>query len=267
MQPDEYRAFTAALTDTLARDPRVVGLIALGSMAEQDYMPDQWSDHDFFVITESGTQESFRTDLTWLPNHDRIAFWLRENAHALRVVYDTGHIVEPVVLDKDELSAIHTNRYLVLIDHSDVLPRIVAAATRTIEQAQEAANSDHLLNIGMFMVNLIVGVGRYYRGERLSGHTYVKVYAQDHLLRLLATYVPAPQSSLLDNLAPNRRFEQVYPELGAELDAVALLPPPAAAARLLDLAERGLVDRMPGFPASHVAVVRRFLADAAAKEA
>jgi len=266
MHIDEYHAFTATLSATLAQDPRVVGLIALGSMAEQDYMPDRWSDHDFFVITEPGAQEAFRTDLSWLPDHHRIAFWLRENAHALRVVYDSGHIVEPVVLDKDELSAIDINRYLVLIDHSDVLPRIAAAATRTTEQAQEAADSDQL-NGGMFLVNLIVGVGRYYRGERLSGHTYVKVYAQDHLLRLLGKYVPAPQRSLLDNLAPSRRFEQVYPELGAELDAIALLPPPDAAARLLNLAERALLDLMPGFPTADLAVARRFLIDAASARA
>jgi len=262
MQPDEYHAFTATLTETLARDLRVVGLIALGSMAEQDYAPDRWSDHDFFVVTVPGVQETLRADLSWLPEYRRIAFRLREGPHALRVVYDTGHILELVVFDADELSGAYANRYRVLIDHGDVTARITAVATRTSEEAQRSADSDEF-NLGMFLVNLLVGVGRYYRGERLSGHTYVKVYAQDHLLRLLGKYVPAPQRSLLDNLAPSRRFEQVYPELGAELDAIALLPPPDAAARLLDLAERSLTASMPDFPAAHLAVVRRFLADAA----
>ena len=63
MQLDDYRLYTAALTQSLADDPRVLGLIALGSMAEQDYLPDQWSDHDFFVVTIPGQQEAFRTDL------------------------------------------------------------------------------------------------------------------------------------------------------------------------------------------------------------
>lgn len=36
MQLDDHCAFTTTLTATLARDPRVAGLIALGSMAEQD---------------------------------------------------------------------------------------------------------------------------------------------------------------------------------------------------------------------------------------
>ena len=72
MQLDDYRAYTTALTRNLANDPRVLGLIALGSMAEQDYLPDQWSDHDFFVVTVPGQQEAFRTDLSWLPDHQRI---------------------------------------------------------------------------------------------------------------------------------------------------------------------------------------------------
>lgn len=264
MELEQYRTFTATLTETLAADGRVVGLIALGSMAEQDYPPDRWSDHDFFVITEPGAQEALRADLSWLPDHQRIAFQLREGPHALRVVYDSGHILELVVFDPDELNSAYANRYRVLFDRGDATARIAAVAVRTAEEAQQSADSD-AFNLGMFLVNLLVGAGRYYRGERLSGHTYVKVYAQDHLLRLLGKYVPAAQRSLLDNLAPSRRFEQVYPELGAELDAIALLPAPAAADRLLDMAEAALREHMPGFPAGDVAVVRRFLAAAPAK--
>lgn len=260
MQLEQYRAFTTTLTETLRHDPRVVGLIALGSMAEQDYAPDRWSDHDFFVITEPGVQEALRSDLSWLPDHSRIAFTLREGPHALRVVYDTGHILEPVVFDEVELDGAYANRYRVLIDRADVTAKIATAAARTADEAQRSADSDEF-NLGMFLVNLLVGVGRYYRGERLSGHTYVKVYAQDHLLRLLGKYVPAVQRSLLDNLAPSRRFEQVYPELGAALDAIALLPAPDAAVCLLDLAEQALMDRMPAFPAAHLAVVRRYIDD------
>jgi lincosamide nucleotidyltransferase B/F len=266
MRTEQYRAFTTILTETLTADTRVVGLVALGSMAEQDYLPDRWSDHDFFVITEPGAQEAFRRDLSWLPDYQRIAFRLREGPHALRVVYDSGHIVEMVVFDASELDGAYANRYRVLIDRGDVAARIAAAAARTAQEAQQSADSDEF-NLGMFLVNLLVGAGRYYRGERLSGHTYVKVYAQDHLLRLLGKYVPALQRSLLDNLAPSRRFEQVYPDLGAQLDAIALLPAPVAAASLLDLAQDALDSRMPAFPSADLAVVRRFLAEAASDSA
>ncbi len=80
MDLKQYRTFTATLTETLAVDGRVVGLIALGSMAEQDYPPDRWSDHDFFVITEPGAQEAFRADLSWLPDHQRAGRFRRRGA-------------------------------------------------------------------------------------------------------------------------------------------------------------------------------------------
>lgn len=262
MQLDEYRAFTAELTETLARDPRVVGLVAAGSMADRDYPPDQWSDHDFFVVTVPGAQEAFLSEVSWLPDHQRIAYWFRENVHGLRVIYTSGHIVEPVAVDEMELAEFSANRYRVLIDRSNVAGQMAAIAARTAVQTAEALGSDSF-NIGMFLVNLLVGVGRYERGERLSGHTFVKVYAQDHLLKLLIKYLPAARHDLLDNLAPSRRFEQVYPELGAALDAIALLAPPEAAARLLDLAEQALQDRMPEFPALAIDAARRRLAGVA----
>ena len=53
LTPDAYAAFTEALRARLEADPRVVGLVALGSMARRDYEPDRWSDHDFFVITRA----------------------------------------------------------------------------------------------------------------------------------------------------------------------------------------------------------------------
>ena len=76
MQPDAYRAFTQALTERLRADPRAIGLVAVGSMADRDYGPDEWSDHDFFVITPPGGQEELRSDLSWLPSADRIALSL-----------------------------------------------------------------------------------------------------------------------------------------------------------------------------------------------
>src|SRR6476659_6616425 len=58
MHPDEYRAFTEQLTERLRADERAIGLVAVGSMADRDYAPDEWSDHAFFLITPPGTYSS-----------------------------------------------------------------------------------------------------------------------------------------------------------------------------------------------------------------
>jgi hypothetical protein len=63
MTPEEYGAFTEALRRSLEADPRVLGLVAVGSMAERETRPDAWSDHDFLVVVSPGAQEEMRNEL------------------------------------------------------------------------------------------------------------------------------------------------------------------------------------------------------------
>lgn len=49
MNLTQYNQFTEELRLKLAGDDRVLALVAVGSMAQQDYQPDEWSDHDFLL--------------------------------------------------------------------------------------------------------------------------------------------------------------------------------------------------------------------------
>jgi hypothetical protein len=224
----DYGAFTTALVERLRADPRVAGLVAVGSMAAVDNQPDLWSDHDFFVITASGGQEELRSDLSWLPWRDLIAFAFRETDQRLKVFYDDGHLIEFAVFDLEEVRLAAVDRYRVLLDRGGVAERVAEVAAAPHEQP-----TDEYL-FGMFLSAVQVGAGRTARGERLSGRCSV-VSGVRHFCRLVARVVPA-ESALLDEYDPLRRFEQVYPELGAELDH-ALGTDPLA---VLDVAERVL---------------------------
>jgi hypothetical protein len=254
MDATRYTAFANTLRERLAQDASALGLVALGSMAQQDYGPDQWSDHDFFVVVESGTQARFRADLGWLPDAARIIFAYQETAHGLKVVYDDGHLLEFAVFDLDELNLARVNRFRVLLDRSDVTQRIAAVAARTAREG--GAGHDDRVLLGNFLANLLVGVGRHRRGDRLSGRRFVCDFALGHLLALLAKHLPAPQHALLDNFDTRRRFEQVYPALGAELHAIIHKNTETAALALVELAERELLPRLPQFPRPAVAVLR-----------
>src|SRR3954454_25345021 len=120
MDADAYRAFTDELTDCARADERVVGLVAVGSTADSDYAPDEWSDHDFFLVSKPGEQEGLRQDLRWLPADERIAFSFRETAHGLKVFYDDGHMIEFAVFDVAEIALAGANRYRVLLDRGGV---------------------------------------------------------------------------------------------------------------------------------------------------
>ncbi|HEY0372989.1 MAG TPA: hypothetical protein VGD79_13370, partial [Thermoanaerobaculia bacterium] len=114
-----YHAFTDQLAATLTADPRILGLIALGSMAEVGgRLPDRYSDHDFFVITQHA--EAFRATTEWLPHAGRIALWFRETPHGCKAVYDDGHLVEYAVFTPDELQLARVNDYRVLLDRERI---------------------------------------------------------------------------------------------------------------------------------------------------
>ena len=243
MDPAEYESFTRDLQERLSADPRVLGLVAVGSMARRpEHLPDRWSDHDFFVIVTAGAQESFRSNLGWIPRYGDIALSFRETAHGVKVVFRDGHLIEFAVFDPDELTVARINRYRTLIDRERIDERIARVAERTAAEARPP--SEEWL-VGQFLTNLLVGVGRHHRGERLSGRQLVEASAVAHLVALLTRRASSPETAKLDPLDPLRRFETVFPSLGRRLDGVAGMETPEAARALLDIALQELPGRIP----------------------
>ena len=108
-------------------------------------------------------------------------------------------------------------------------------------------------------MNIFVGVGRRARGERLSGRRFIKTHALTHLLHLLAEFIPAESAHLLDNLDPFRRFEQVHPALGAEINQILAQDTLLAAERLLAVAVRELRPFLPDLPDEAITEVLRLI--------
>ena len=253
MRPSEYRAFTAELTRRLDADGRAIGLIAVGSMADRDYPPDEWSDHDFFVITAPGRQEELRRDLSWLPDAGRVVLSLQETEHGLLVLYDDGHLLEFAVFDLDELGVAGVNRYRVQLDRGGVEERAAELA------ASPRPPRDDRFLFAKVLTSTLVAWGRGRRGETLSA-AFLVTWATTFLNRLLIGSVPSDEQALLDRFDSLRRFERAYPELGAELGAIVRLAPPDAAAALLDVLERELRERRPDLPWAAFDAVRARLA-------
>jgi lincosamide nucleotidyltransferase len=228
MERAEYDRFTARLRASLEGDGRVLGLVALGSMSGEPPEADAWSDHDFFVVTRPGEQEEMRTHLDWLPDPGTIAFHYRETAHGVSAIYRSGHLVEFAVFDPDELQLASVNRYRTLLDRGGVEQRMRDLRERTAAE-RRGHGRDWLW--GQFLTALLVGSGRFRRGERMSGRA---------LLLRAATQLCQLAGSGPDSLDPLRRVEARLPDL----DAAFGKPVPEGAAHLLALASR-----LPGFPA------------------
>lgn len=257
MRRSDYDRFTARLRERLEADDRVLGLVALGSMSGEPPLADTWSDHDFFVICRPGEQERLRTDLSWLPDASEIVLAFRETAHGLKVLYRSGHLLEFAVFDLDELALARVNRYHTLLDRADVEGRMRQLRERSAREAEERRPDVRWLS-GQFVSALLVGAGRYERGERLAGRASLQG-ALGHLVQLLSRALPA-RSDVLDSLDPLRRFERAYPELGSEIEEAMGRAPPEGARVLLRLALRELPARLPDFPVEGARAVEGRLA-------
>ncbi|HEX6159432.1 MAG TPA: hypothetical protein VF111_04650 [Thermoanaerobaculia bacterium] len=206
----DYHAWTRQLVDSLSASPSILGIVALGSMAERHgRTPDRFSDHDFFVITEEA--EPLRVTTGWLPEAQRIVLWFRETAHGCKAVYDDGHLVEYAVFTPEELQLARVNDYRVLLDRERIEERLAALA------ALPAPPPDAEWLRGMFLSHVLVAAQRARRGELLSAR-FMLTHAMRFLVQLLGG---GP-----DNLDPLRRFE------GGEIDR-AMREEAGAAARAL----------------------------------
>lgn len=256
MEPERYQRFTQQLQDSLAQKDHVLGLVALGSMAAQDYLPDEWSDHDFFVIVDPGHQEVFRMDSSWLPNPQEIVLTFRETVHGVKVLYRDAHLLEFAVFDLNELSLARVNRYKILLNLCDLEPYMKRIQAETLEKAGPV-NPEWVF--GQFLTNLLVGVGRFRRGEHLSAHSFVTQHALQHLVLLCHHCLESPHKRLLDNLDPFRRLEFAFPEAGAKLNHLVQKQTPEAAEGLLEFAEENLRSCIPNYPSAAVRAVSKFL--------
>lgn len=258
MNPQQYEHFTTALQRNLETDPRVIGLVAVGSMSGQGTYPDRFSDHDFFVVTHPNEQEWFRTHPEWLPGYGQIAMSYRETIHGVSVLYEDAHLLEFAVFDRDELRLAKINRFRILIDRGEITREVEEIAENTRRWSQ-AGIGNAAARFGHFLTTMVVGAGRWQRGERLSATHLVKSAGLVELIRLLQLYVPIQGDPVLDNIDPLRRFELAYPVIGDEINAALALEVPACAAAMLEIADRELAACLPDYPRLGVLAVKKYL--------
>jgi hypothetical protein len=264
MDPDGYTRYLDRLVASLAADDRVIGVVGLGSTARRVRQPDEWSDHDLWIVVRPGSEDWYRTDPSWLPDHHDLVLWMRETRHGMKALYESGHLVEVAVFRPDELSVTRAGDHRVYLDRGDVAGALRGVRERTRQEAAPGRSSGFLA--GQFLTNLLVGVGRYARGELIGGHEFVKVHAVGHLLELVALAVPPARPEAVDDLNPWRRVEIAFPEPGRRIAAALRADLPEAALALLEVAETMVVRHLDEWPAGAARVVRRVTAKVLAGE-
>ncbi|MBU6347567.1 MAG: hypothetical protein KGQ38_03025 [Actinomycetales bacterium] len=243
--------FRNQLRDNLRKRPEVTGLVFLGSSAKLSRV-DEWSDHDFFVFTQHENCEGFRSDLSWLPDHEEISIAVRETDHGLKVVYRNGHVLEFAIFD-EVWPVLGVNDFEVAFNTSDITERLTRAKVDSIPRLLDADRE-----LSLFLAHLLIGVGRIRRGELLSANQFINSFCLTSTLKLIEFFCsPLPGTEVTqDNQNSFRRFEIRYPEISSEITKIQLLPLESAAKALLELLELCIGEKLSEEQLDKVAVVR-----------
>ena len=244
--------YSESLIDSCKRNPKIIGLILVGSTAETERV-DEWSDHDFFVITESNDQEPLRTDLSWLPNFEKIAFSFRETEHGLKVVYKSGDVLEFAIFDCDELRGCTVNHHRFAYGNEEVQRALLTAKNRL----PEVVVGDDLADFRHFLSVLVIQVGRARRGELLTAGQGIRGTATMALLKVLTRRLP--DDLRLDTLDVSRRFEFAHPEIGKVIANALAQQPEQAAIDLLKISDKYLAPLWSEYPQHEVQTVKEIL--------
>lgn len=249
--------FISTLVSTLAADSRVLGLVLAGSSAEPARR-DRWSDHDFLVITVDGAPEEYRTDLSWLPDVADIGLWFRETPHGLKVLYQSGLLVEFAVFDRAEFASCSLNHFAVVLDRGGVSELAAQVHARTGALAGSSpVDRNSLLRNALCLI--YIGTNRARRGELLSANVFLRNHAAAAYLRLLNDLLPAERRAALDVLDPWRRVERADPETAAALDEALTRPVTEVGTALMSAMEPVLSRYWPEWPRRDAALVRELL--------
>jgi lincosamide nucleotidyltransferase B/F len=252
MNLEQFRAFSQILQHNLETDSRVLGLIFLGSSAELNYLPDNYSDHDFYVVTLRGHEENFLQNLSWLPYYENILINFRKTPYGRRVVFRNRHQVEFSIMEERVLFRANVNEYRIAFDKAHIGEILKHRLFENLSEDQIHG----LLSV------LHTGIARYHRGEILNGEDNIKHTGLTLLLALLSKYLPAENNHLLDNLDPSRRFEKVFPQLSQEIKNALSLEGLETARHLLTIADRELSGRIPDYPTEASELIMRFIDEA-----
>lgn len=235
-----------ALAELEGRDD-VVGVVGMGSTAQRERV-DEWSDHDLAVVVRPGGHDRYRDPRAWLPDAERIALAVREWHDGVKVLYDDGHVVELGVATPDELRAWHVDAHEVFFDRGGAAEAVTEAATRPRPKGVADASDE----LAVFLVLIVVGVGRARRGELLNASATIRGAAVEALATAVAASFAPEGGAALDSLDVIRRFDARYPLIASRIARLQGSGVEECARGLLDLAVEIFGDDVPSRGAAAV---------------
>ena len=192
-----------------ARDD-ALALLALGSVGCETERMDEWSDLDFFVVVRDGAKAHYIDDLSWLAAAHPLVWHFQNTPDGHKALMADGLFCEFAVFEVRELTDIPyaPGRF---VWRREEVPDSLATPRRPLP-----GPADERWLVGEALSNLLVGLQRHARGERLAAMRMVQVSALDRVLELLERG-GGPPSAQRDPFNVDRRVELRLPAAAANL--------------------------------------------------
>jgi hypothetical protein len=231
MTPDRLLAGLDAIAVTLSHRPQALALLALGSCGVETARLDAFSDLDFFVIVEEGSKQDFIENLDWLTCGAPLVFEHRNTVDGWKTLDQDGVFCEFAVFHAAELVSI------------PFTPGRIVWAREGFDASCLQPSFEHEIDDLNWLsieatTNVLVGLKRYLRGEKLSARRCICVDALEQVCLLLQN------SSRADIFNPWRRLEVSNPVIASQLQQAINENYPARVARILI----GILSEWPSVP-------------------
>lgn len=169
----------AALARELSGRADALALLALGSVGTETDRLDAWSDLDFFVFVRDGAKGRYIENLDWLAAAHPLAWHFQNTVDGHKALMTDGVFCEFAVFEIHELSRIPYASGRFVWRRSEVDETLVHARL-----SLPAPHSPDWL-VGEALSNLVVGLQRHARGEKLAAMRMIQVHSLDRVLEFL----------------------------------------------------------------------------------
>lgn len=197
--PDRLLAGIDAIAASLSNHPKALALLALGSCGVERARLDKFSDLDFFVIVVESAKQEFIANLEWLKTGSPIVFAHKNTCDGWKTLDQDGVFCEFAVFHPAELAHIPFNAGRIIWAR-DSFEMAVTQPTRNNREADIGWLTSEAL------CNILIGLKRYLRGERLAAWRMIGVDSSELVCRALQSGAQA------DDFNPWRRIESLNPK-------------------------------------------------------
>jgi lincosamide nucleotidyltransferase B/F len=201
---DDMGSYLKKCEDSLA-------LLALGSVGVELNRLDQYSDLDFFLIVKKGSKSKYLDSLFWLNDVYPLVYSFKNTIDGYKILFEDGIYGEFAVFEEAEMDTISYSEGRWIFKKPECT--IGNVQSKPFEPVYSHDFDDQ---VNELLTNLLVGLQRFRRGEKLAAQRLIEYHALNRLLSILPE-IYIEESGYPDKFNLERRIEFRFPTFAKNL--------------------------------------------------